>query len=44
MVSGAASLPESDPPHALIASRAVAVSARAELRGEFFMAETLATV
>ena len=38
LVRGAASLLESDPPHALIASRAVAVSARAEMRGEVFMA------
>ena len=42
LVRGAASLLESDPPHALMASRAVAVSARTEMRGEVFMAVFLA--
>ena len=42
LVRGAASLLESEPPQALMASRAVAVRARAEMRGEVFMAVFIA--
>ena len=42
LVRGATSLLESEPPQALMASRAVAVRARAEMRGEVFMAVFIA--
>ena len=38
LVRGAASLLESEPPHALMARSAVAVRARALARGEIFIA------